>query len=207
MNAAKLFTFDRWDFLSTKVLIVLAGLLVPIFTLLVPAAMWAQNKPLEWAGPTGQDEKARSAEAIAKSGTEAHWADQAVVKITDASTEVWMASLLPGAVLTLVTLSICWFLYRLITGIQREKEFTSASVWALRGIALSLLIGAAAYTVVTGIADDIVMNSAVNGPETALITISIVGPILISVVALIIAAIAEAFAHGAKIQDDVEGLV
>ena len=207
MNAARLFTFDRWDFLFTKGFILLAALLVPLFTLLVPAARWAQNKPLEWVGPTGLDQQVRSAEAIAKSGVEAYWADQAVVKITDAPTDVWLASLLPGVVLTLATLSICWFLYRLITGIQSEREFTSASVWALRGIALSLLLGAAVFTVVTGLADDIVMNSAVNGLETPLITISIVGPIVISVCALLIAAIAEAFAHGSNMQEDVEGLV
>ena len=176
VNADKILTFDRWDFLWTKGFIVLAGLLVPLYTLVLPIARWIDNDALEWTGPTGQDEQVRSAEALAKSGVEAHWADEAIVKITDAPNDVWLASLLPGVVLSLATVSICWFLYRLITHIQSEKEFTRASVWALRGIAISLLVGAAVYTVVSGIADDIVMNSAVNGPETPLITISIVGP-------------------------------
>ncbi len=207
MNANKILTFDRWDFLSTKGLIVIAAVLVPLFALVQPTWLWVQNEPLEWTGPTGQDEQVRSAEALAKSGVEAHWADEAVVKITDAPNDVWLASLLPGLVISLAALSICWFLFRLITNIQREREFTGASVWALRGIAMTLLLGAAVYTVVAGIADDIVMSSAVDGPETPLITISIVGPIMISVCALVIAAIAEAFAHGSNLQEDVEGLV
>lgn len=207
MNANKILSFDRWDWLLTKGFIALVALLVPLFTVLLPTLMWIQDEPLEWTGPTGQNDVIRSAEGIAQDGVVAHWTDEAAVTIANAPADVWAASLLPGVVLSLATLSICWFLYRLITQIQSEKEFTRVSVWSLRGIALSLILGAAVFTVVTGIADDIVMSRAVDATDGPLITIGIAGPIIVSVCALVIAAIAEAFAHGANLQDDVEGLV
>ena len=46
-------SFDRWDFLGTKILLVLLAVVIPLITLVRPVVTWVTGGALVWEGNLG----------------------------------------------------------------------------------------------------------------------------------------------------------
>ena len=165
LNRTKIFTFDRWDFLATRGLLVMISIVVPIVSLGAPLVEWISGEDLKWTGPTGYGTSLRSAPLISAHSSTTTWADQLTVSIPNASVGTRLARLLPGLVASIATLTVCWLLLRLMKSIQQQTSFSNVTVWSLRLIALVILIGSVAYFVTQAIANSAVMGHAMGRPK------------------------------------------
>ncbi len=206
MNADKLLTFDRWDFLATRVLLALIALAATSLLVIKPLWDLARGNPLHWSLNLDIDGLS-TATVSAQSGAQLAWDGAARVILTEPSTAVWIATFVPKALVAATIVAIVVILYRLMAQIHRGAPFVRSSVRGLRVIALILLIVPWVIVPFAGRADSVVTREAltISGPESfTLFTGSFV---LMMGVGLMVAAIAEAFAQGQKLQDEVEGLI
>lgn len=199
--------FDRWDFLATKALLLVLAVGICLAAVVVPLLAWVRGRALTWTGNTGVSPVVRDDTLTPAPGARMVWTGDASVTLADPATHVWLASLAPGVVLALVAVSVAALLLGLVRRIERGEAFVAASARALRLVALTLLTGVIALVPIGGLADNVVMNAArtVNGPTT--FTLATAGQLVTMAVALLLAALAEAFSHGERLQHDVDGLV
>ena len=140
---------------------------------------------------------------FAKGQSEIAWPGTARLTIPDAEAVTWLATLMPGMVVSLVTV-----LPRgLVRRIQRGGPFVVASVTVLRMIALALIAGGVLVAVTSAIATGSVLHRAVDVATGPGVTISLTEPLVCLVAGLLVAAVAEAFHQGVRLQQDVEGFV
>lgn len=195
--------FDRIDFLLTKALLAVVGVAVPMFSLGLPLLTWLRNRPLRWEldglGVTEVPIGLVPHDGVTLLGTES-----IAVRIEDAGTSAWMASLLPGALLSVAVGIAAWLLLRLVQRIEKGKPFVAASAVALRLLGATIVLGSLAVSLGLGFADAVIARRAL---EVEQLSMSLEMPLVAFIVALLVLAVAEAFAQGARLQDDVEGLV
>lgn len=195
--------FDRLDLWVTKALLILVGVVVPLYSVGWPLARWLQDKPLHWEleglGPTSVPDR-----LVAQEGVTLRGADTVVVHIADAGAGPWLASLLPGAVLSVTVGLGAWLLLRLVRRIEQGQPFVSASATSLRLLAATVLVGSLAVSLGLGVAEAVISQRALDGADPVFgFEVSFVA----FVGALLMLALAEAFAQGVRLQEDVEGLV
>lgn len=195
----RLLTFDRADFLGTRILLWLVLLGAPAVCVVLPALRWAAGEPLTWT--VGVDQP----QAPVAGGAEVLGSDLAV-SVPDADTGTWLATLLPGLVLSLAVAAGCWLLLRLLGRIQRGEPFVTASVWSLRGVAGLLIITPLPVAVASGLAGSRVAEAALTDPHDGFV-VDLAGVVVACLTGLLVGAVAEAFARGVQVQRDVEGLV
>lgn len=195
-------TFDKYDFLATKVMLGLAALLTTFAATILPVATWLRGDPLKWqlstipstASVTGM-EPAQGVSISIGAGVQA--------KIADASTSAWLASLAPGLISTVSVLLMVGLLVRLLQRIQTGSPFVAQSVRALRMIGVTIFVGSSLSALATGVAESVVSSEALRGA----FGFSFEAPIALLLGALLVLALAEAFAQGIRLAADVEGLV
>ena len=129
--------------------------------------------------------------------------------LPDPSTRQRLLDLAPGVGYVLLAAAIAWLLLRVMLTIGRGEPFDPANVRRLRALALVLVVG---WTVVSfaeaagtvAILADVDLDAAGvgGGPRAALAF-----PVVPIVVGLATAMVAEAFKAGARLQDDLEGLI
>jgi len=195
--------FDRIDFLLAKALIVLLTVATTALTLGVPLTRWLSGRRLTWelAGP---DVTTVPATTTATSGTMLRGTDTLAVSIDHPGSGAWAISLLPAVVLSVAAIVIAWQLLRLLRRIEEHRAFATASAAALRVIGLTLVAASLLTSLLTGRADAVVARRASSGESDALGLELPIGALL---TALLVLALAEAFAQGTRLQRDVEGLV
>ena len=208
MSKGSALTFDRWDFLGTRVVLGVTALAVTGLGVIVPVVQWLRGEPLTWQLQTGKTDDVVTDQLVARPGVELTWPGAADVAIEDAGTGTWLASIVPGALLTIATLIVVVALLRLLASIEEQRPFAYAAVRSLRVIGATLLGAAALVTLAGSFANVAVLDAAVDlQGDTTTFSIDFGNALLVAAAGLVCAALAEAFAHGIKLADDVEGLV
>lgn len=208
MARKSVFTFDRWDFLGTRVVLGVVALGSVAVGVVVPLVRMLQGESLTWQLETGKTDALVTDELTAKPGATLTWPGSADVRIEDAGTGTWLASIAPGAVLAVGTVIVVLALLRLLSSIQARAPFAPAAVRSLRVVGATLLAGSVLVTVADSLANRVVLRAAadVRG-EPASFTLDLGAVVVFAGAGLVCAALAEAFAHGITLADDVEGLI
>jgi hypothetical protein len=202
----KVWEFDRWDFLVTRIALGLVIVAAPVFGVLLPFARSFGNGPLRWYGDTGQGGDLPSELVQTGRGGDVVWNGDASVSIPDPPIGLELLSLVPTFLGVAAATFVAFLLLRLLTRIQRGEPFVESSVRSLRLISVTVLIGGAVTPIANGIVNAEIMQRATQ--EASPMVQTDVGTIISwGLVALLIAAVAEAFAQGVRMSRDVEGLV
>lgn len=200
--------FDRWDFLGTKAVLLLVAVGTPLLSVGAPVWRWLSGGPLRWEAQTGVTDALTSPQVVPRDGTRLTWPGDLRVSLDDPDAGVWLASLLPGVVVSAAAVVIAVSLLRLVGRVQARTVFVRDSVRTLRVVALTLLASAVLVTTAGAVADSVVMAAAVETrATTATFTLDAGPAVVVFVTGLVVAALAEAFAHGTRLADDVSGLV
>ena len=201
-------TFDRWDFLGTRVVLGVIALAVTGTGVIAPVIQWLRGEPLTWQLQTGKTDEVVTDQLVARSGVRLEWPGTANVSIEDADTGTWLASIAPSALLALGTLIVVLALLRLLSSIEARQPFAPAAVRSLRVTGVTLLVGAVLVTLAGAAANAAVLRAAADlqGDPTTF-TLDLGPALMVAAAGLVCAALAEAFAHGIRLAHDVAGLV
>jgi len=201
----RILTFDRWDFIATRVLIAAITLGSLAITVIWPMTSWLRGEPLRWVVAVDAA-VSLPAELTTNPDAAAQWNGEALVTLTEAPASTWLATLLPGVITTIAVALVAVQLLGLLRDIQSREPFAAASVRRLRVIALILLIAPMVTVTADALAGAAVRSAAfVDAPFAFFISAN---GILVAIGAgLMVAAVAEAFARGAELRTDVDGLV
>lgn len=197
------FRFDRADQWSFALLLGLGVVVSLVAWLIAPVVGWVQGDPLRV--PFFSEVEVPGLAAAGIGHTEADYS----LLLSDPTTRQRVLDLVPGVVYLLLVATVAWLLLRVMLTIGRGEPFAPANVRRLRALALVLMVGwtVAYFTEATctfAILADVDLEAAgVEGGPRAALTL----PVLPFVVGLATAMVAEAFKAGARLQDDVEGLV
>ena len=163
---------------------------------------------MTWQVQTGKTDDVVTEQLVARPGAELTWPGTADVSIDDAGAGTWLASIVPGALLTIATLIVVLALLRLLSSIEAQHPFAQAAVRSLRVTGATLFISAFLVTIAGSLANGAVLRAAVvdlQGETT--FTLELGPAVVVAASGLVCAALAEAFAHGIQLADDVGGLV
>lgn len=200
-----LLTFDRHDFAATRTLLLVIAIGTPAITALWPVVDWLRGLPLAWQVSTETRADAAST-FTTTAGTTAQWNGEVLVTLAHASTAARLATLLPGLVVSTAVVVIALRLLSLLRAIQAGEPFATTSVRSLRVIALVLFITPLLAITAEAVAGGVVSNEAFADAPFAF-AFSLGGVLVAFGAGLLVAALAEAFAHGAQLRADVDGLV
>ena len=204
-TASRILTFDRSDFIATKVLIIAITLGSLAITVLWPVMSWLRGEPLRWV--VAVDASAgMPAEVTTTSNTVAQWNGDVLVTLSQAPAITRLATLLPGLIATAAIAVTAVQLLGLLRDIQAREPFAAASIRRLRIITLVLMIAPMLALVAHALAEAAVRGAAFADAPFALF-FSANGILVAAGAGLMVAAIAEAFARGAELRADVDGLV
>lgn len=208
MSKPSALAFDRQDFLGTRAVLGLIALAVTGFGVIAPVIQWLRGEPLTWQVQTGKTDEVVTDQLAARPGVELTWPGTADVTIHDAGAGTWLASIVPGALVAIATVIVVLALLRLLASIEAQQPFVEAAVRSLRVTGATLLGAAVLVTVAGSLADLAVLRAAADlqGDPTAF-TLELGPAMVISAAGLVCAALAQAFAHGMALADDLEGLV
>ena len=196
-------TFDRLDFLATKLLLAAVGIGVPLFTVVVPLGRWVTGGTLTWELDDVGRPALRSGLRL-RDGVDVTGGATLGLRIPDAGATTWLVSLVPGLLLSAAVGLVVLQLLRLVRNIQDGRPFDATSARALRLIGATVLAATFVVGVGTGVADAVVSDRALSGDGVSMSVSTSFVPL---VAGLLVLALAEAFAQGVRMQDDVEGLV
>lgn len=207
MAKKSLFTFDRWDFLGTRIVLVVIALGSVAVGVVVPLVRMVQGEPLIRQLETGRTDALVTDQLTANGGAALTWPGTVDARIEDAEVGTWLTSILPGAVLAIGTVIVVLALFRLLSSIEAGAPFAPAAVRSLRIVGATLLAGSVLVTVADSFANRAVLEVAVilRGETTFMLDLGAV--VVFAGAGLMCAAIAEAFARGVELASDVEGLV
>lgn len=198
----KMLSFDRTDFLLTKVMIVAVAVGIPLASVGAPLVGWATGRSLIWE-VAGTRATSVPADLATRVGVEARGTDTLALRIDGAGAGTWLATLLPGLALSVAVALGAWLFLRLVQRIERGQPFVAASARSLRLLSITILVGSLAVSLCTGVADSVVTERALRDVVSFGFTV----PFVAVIAAFLVLALAEAFAQGVRLQDDVEGLV
>lgn len=194
------YSFGRSDLVLLKVL--LAGSVVTSIVgwVVLPVVRWVRGEDLviHFAGPAQVSQL--SGTGVRVSGAEYD------LLLPRADTAQRVVDLLPGLLSVAVVAFGALVLHRLVTSIASGDAFVRANVRRLGILAGLVIAGSALMSTARGFADLVVLDRVDDlgslTPEAS-ISISLVS----IVVGLLVALLMEAFAHGTRLRDDVDGLV
>lgn len=194
-----LLAFDRADRVGMTVLLGLVGLGAVVGWLIGPILGWVRGWDLRVPF-----ESAVEIPALAGSGVE-HGEGAYDIVVADPSAGQRVLDLMPGFGLLVLTLVGSWLLYRLLRDVGSGDPFQRHNVLRLRVIAGLLVFGYPIVMLVestTRLAILTGVDLGDLGPQT---TFELPMPVMLT--GLAVALVAEAFKTGARLRDDVDGLV
>ncbi|MBK7822497.1 MAG: DUF2975 domain-containing protein [Tessaracoccus sp.] len=202
MNA-KLLTFDRSDYRATKVLMILLAICAPAVLLGLPVYDLAAGNPLRVYLPAG----ALAPISVADGVSVTPWGVVSVEAV-GASIGTWVLSLVPPLVVVVALWVALLFLWRVVAAAAAGAPFTRDTVHCLRGIALTVFLGSLAHWLASGIVDAALSRQLIPGEETTLFVSTMGSGGLVAVgAAMLFAMVAEVFARGVVLEDELEGVV
>ncbi|MGI8459110.1 MAG: DUF2975 domain-containing protein [Propionibacteriaceae bacterium] len=194
----------RADYLITKAVLVAAPALY-VAASLVPALLaWARGTPLTWASTVGEPDTAGATVQGLRAAT-GRFDGSMTWTIPDPSTLQRLLALVPGLeVAVLVTAgSVC--LWRLLTRMRSGDPFGGPAVHYVRALAV-LVLGYGLVVKQTRVFVDFLITAPIKPEPMALFTIT-PGAFVPIVLGVALLALAECFRQGARLRDEVDGLV
>lgn len=194
-------TFDRADYVGTKIFLGIAVIGSVLFDLGGPVVGAVTNAPLAVSYTT----KVRSGIELPRGATHD---GEATVKmlLSDATLGERLMQALPELLTAGMTIAVAWMLFQLLRTTQAKDPFTRRNVGRINTIALVIGIGGVLVQFVQGIADFAIQTMG-RLPDRSDLTYVFTFTPLPLVVMLVIALIGEVFRRGVQLRDDVEGLV
>ncbi len=200
--------FSRFDFLATRAALGLVAVVTPVLAIGLPVVAWVRGRPLEWAADVDPAQAQLSGFGPTSPGTHLDWSGTLVISLAHAPTSVRIYALGPAVVLCLAVVAVALLLIRLTGRVQRAEAFVADSVRSLRIIAVVIILGWLGTNIAGGVADSAVLDAALpDRPPGLTLTLFSGGGFAMLLTGLLVGVIGEAFAQGARLADDVEGLV
>lgn len=194
-----LLRFDRSDRIGLVLVLAAAGLLSVATWLLVPILGWASGSALPV--PFSSEVEVPRLDAAGLRYGEADY----LLRIPDAGVGQWLLHLLPGLGFTAIVVVGAVLLAPVIGDIGRGDPFRSRNVRRLRVVGMLLLVGWPVMTVLQSVADAAALASL--DVEGVPVGITVALPFGVMIAGMIVGLVAEAFAAGSRLRDDVDGLV
>lgn len=202
------FTFSRADSAATRILLSLIFAGTALVALVLPALAWLRGSALTRVVDTGLAGTVTVSSATLRPGVELTWPGTAQVRLEDPSGGVWAWQVAAGAALTLAVGIGAVLLIGLLRRIQQEREFSKSTVLLLRLLALTIVTGVMAVTLLDSIATAEIIGAAFDQDKMSVsLTVISVPQVVALAIALVVAASAEVIARGERLSEDVEGLV
>ncbi|GAA3600957.1 hypothetical protein GCM10022199_00450 [Marihabitans asiaticum] len=207
----RLLTFDRLDYAGVYLALAGVGGGVTFAQLGDPLLAWADGDPLR----TSLTIEALSDESTGgpweglrpKPGVDLGWDGMTQATFADPTTQVWLAHLAPRVLVVAATLIVILGLWRVLKSIRDGRAFTNANLRRIRGVAATLVVAPLLLVVPIVVRAAVLTDAAVETRGT-IFTVTLPWQYLaVTLVGLLLAALAQAFEHGVELEDDVEGLV
>ncbi|MFT3887999.1 MAG: DUF2975 domain-containing protein [Arachnia sp.] len=199
----RLLTFDRGDYLATKILTIAVAVGLPILLLCLPVYDALTGQPLRVTLPVSEAAPISAADGV----TVTPWGVVAV-EVAGASAGAWVLSLVPALVASIAVWVGAALLWRVVSAAATGAPFTVDTVHCLRGIALTVILGAAAHWFASGLTHAALSRQLLPGEETTLfVSTTGVAPLVVLGVGLLFAMVAEVVARGVVLEDELEGVI
>lgn len=192
--------FDRLDRVGLRAVLWVVGLLSVVEGVVAPLVNWVTTGPLE--GVVQADVAVRGM----VTGASVDNPIAVPVTLADPTAGQRVFTALPGLLTAAAVLLVVWLLDRLLRDLGSGDPFTKRNVRRLNLIALTVGLGSAVVTGANVIAD-LMLSDSVLTDEVVTRAFAVQLPFGFLGVMLVVAAIAEAFRHGVRLRDDVDGLV
>ena len=194
-----LLAFDRVDRIGLVLVLALAGLVSATAWVLVPVLTWATGGDLPV--PFFSEVTVPALDAAGIRYGEADYP----IRVADATTGQWLLHLVPGLGFTAVVVGCAALLLPVVRDLGRGDPFTPANVRRLRAIGLLLLVAWPVLTLVESAAAAAVLGQLDLGDLGTRASLTL--PLGVMLAGLVVGLVAEAFAAGSRLRDDVDGLV
>lgn len=205
MTKQSILTFDRWDFLATRVVLGLIAVATWVGGVIFPVFTWLIGEPLVSSVVTGHSTPLDSPEVTAKAGVELTWPGDVDVSIPDADPGAWLVSFLPGLLVAIAATIVVSSLLRLLSRIEAGDDFGRPALRTLRLVGFVLLIAPILVMLAAAVANSVVLDAAVTlSGDPAVFSLEFGAAFVVAAAGLVCAALGEAFG---RLADDVEGLV
>ncbi|WP_110240856.1 DUF2975 domain-containing protein [Nocardioides gilvus] len=208
MNATltKLLTFDRVDHWGVRILVWLTVAGTAFVTVVRPLLHWAWGNPL--VGEINVDPARAGAPSFeARDGATLTWSGELWVELASPTAIDRLTALAPGVVLTTVVAVLAHLVLALMRGVEVGRPFSATNVRRLRLIAATLLGSMVLMPVTNALREAMYASSALVDVEDAMLILSPLSFLTLGIAALVVAALAEAFSRGSRLEHDVDGLV
>ena len=176
-----IFRFDRFDRIATELMLGLFAATAAASLLLEPVSRWIRGLPLLIASGEAND-------------------GHVAVEGATASERIIM--LVAPTVAVVFLLIGSWLMIKFLRGIMAGEPFARVQIRRLRALAMLLIVVPTALTFAMGLATSVVQDRL--GLDVG-VAMTLPLPWLLG--GLLTAAVAQAFAAGAALRDDVEGLI
>lgn len=193
-------TFGRSDHWFLRIVLAVIAIGSIIGLVAAPIARWINGDPV----PVDYSGKA-AIDALDRAGLKYDDVSTTVqVPVDGAGARIW--SLLPDLALCGLVLATLWLVFGVARDISRGNPFVPQNVRRIRTIAALALVGAIVVPMLDAVSQTMLVN------DTALDALqpqgfSVTFPLWPIGAALVVAMIAEAFAAGDRMRDDLEGVI
>lgn len=194
-----LLAFDRVDRIGLVLVLALAAVGSATAWVVVPALTWATGGDLRV--PFFSEVTVPPLDAAGIRYDEADY----LVHVADATTGQWLLHLVPGLGFTAVVLRCAALLVPVVRDLGRGDPFAPANVRRLRVVGLLLLVAWPVLTLAQSAAEAAVIGQLDLGGLGTRVSLTL--PLGVMLAGLVAGLVAEAFAAGSRLRDDVDGLV
>ena len=202
MEATDKLRFDKTDFSVTKLIAAGATALTAILAIGTSLGAWISGEALEVELPASsamQYDPTVPGVVLTTGST-------MMARFENPDAGLLLASMAPSLVLVALMAVATWLLWRVLDSVQADQPFTASTVNRMRALSYVVSIGAIVHQAVVGLVSGHLTSRATG--ETVLFQVSFdVGFIAIVVGGAMLAALAEAFRRGIRLEADAEGLV
>ncbi|MFN8079347.1 MAG: DUF2975 domain-containing protein [Kineosporiaceae bacterium] len=191
--------FDRWDRLGLTVSLAAVALVALAYTVIRPLLAWGRGEALSI--PYLSAITVPQLDAVGTPYGEGRYD----LHLADPTTGQRLIDLAPGLLLLALILTACWLVFRLMRDIGRGEPFAPRNVTRLRLLAAVLAFGVpveffARLSCTGALLSGIDLGSLSPAAQLDL-------PWLPVLAGVCVALLAEAFKTGARLRDDVDGLI
>lgn len=204
-------TLRRIDFVGIYLLLVVMAAQVTYVQVVAPMLDWVGGEPLRTTLMLDTAAVANGSgpwdARTPRPGVDLGWDGMVEATFADPEPQVWLAHLLPGATIAVTTLLVTVLTWRVVRSIQGGTPFTAMTLRRVRTIAAILMVTPLLLVIPIAVRAAVLARHAFETDGLSF-AFEIPWPYLaVSLVGLLLAALAQAFAHGVELEDDVEGLV
>lgn len=192
-------TFDRYDSWALATLLALVSLAAVVAGVVAPLVGWAGGHPLHV--PYSGEVSVPALDAVNQPYSTARYD----LKLNDPTTGQRLLALGPGVALATLTVACAVLVFAVMRDIVRGEPFQPRSVTRLRMLAGLVAVGLPVVWFVRATATGQLLSAVDLGGLPVATTVDI--PVIPMLAGVTIALLAEAFRAGARLRDDVEGLI